>query len=152
VEFVFSYNEHSYLVRVLPVADEESQTTIGMALALDITDRERAQREVSESRSQLERLSRLLLTAQEDERRRVAREVHDELGQALTAVKIGLSQTMVRAQRRNSLDSERRGAQRVRRARPRDRIGPAYRATPAAGRARQPRATCRHGARSPAVP
>ncbi|HVZ49322.1 MAG TPA: MASE1 domain-containing protein, partial [Gemmatimonadaceae bacterium] len=107
IEFEFGYLEKLYLVRVLPVEDPDGQR-IGMALALDITERDRAQRTVAESRAQLEQLSRLLLTAQEDERRRVAREVHDELGQALTAVKIGLAQTMARAKRRNSLESERR--------------------------------------------
>ncbi len=78
-----------------------------MALALDITQRESAQREIARSREQLERLSRLLLTAQEDERRHIAREVHDELGQALTAVKIGLAGTFQRPQR-SAQDSERR--------------------------------------------
>ena len=106
-EFEFSYNDHVYLVRVLPLAEDDG-TQIGMALALDVTERDRAQREVLENRAQLERLSHLLITAQEDERRRIAREVHDELGQALTAVKIGLSQTLLRAQRRSSLETERR--------------------------------------------
>ena len=39
---------------------------------------------------ELEHLSRLLIRVQEDERRRIARELHDEAGQVLTAVKIEL--------------------------------------------------------------
>ncbi|HEY3286737.1 MAG TPA: MASE1 domain-containing protein [Gemmatimonadaceae bacterium] len=70
------------------------------------------QAEANASQGRLARLSHLLLTAHEDERRRVAREVHDELGQALTAAKIGLGAALQRTQLRGSLDSERhvRGA------------------------------------------
>jgi signal transduction histidine kinase len=44
-----------------------------------------------ERKRELERLSAKLVGAQEDERRTIARELHDEVGQALTAIKIGLS-------------------------------------------------------------
>lgn len=46
--------------------------------------------EVEEGREQLRLLSRRLIRAQEDERRGIARELHDEIGQALTAVKIAI--------------------------------------------------------------
>ena len=39
----------------------------------------------------LQRLSTRLITVQEDERQRIARELHDEVGQALTAIKVELS-------------------------------------------------------------
>lgn len=53
---------------------------------------ERAQlyAEVLAARDRLHTLSRQLIEAQEQERRRLARELHDETGQALTAVKLNL--------------------------------------------------------------
>ena len=43
------------------------------------------------TRRDLERLSARLLTVQEEERRRLSRELHDEVGQALTAIKMDVT-------------------------------------------------------------
>jgi PAS domain S-box-containing protein len=58
---------------------------------------------VRAGRERLESLSRRLLSVQEEERRRLAMELHDELGQLLTAVKINLES--VPTQLREALES-----------------------------------------------
>ncbi len=57
----------------------------------DITHRERAKKALRVSAAQLRSLSTQLLKAQETERRRVSRELHDELGQALGTLKLRVS-------------------------------------------------------------
>ncbi len=57
----------------------------------DVTERTRENRELERSRSQLRRLSASMVQAREDERRHIARELHDELGQRLTALKMELA-------------------------------------------------------------
>ncbi len=47
--------------------------------------------ELRAAKERLEALSRQLIRAQEEEQRRIARELHDEVGQSLTAVKIALN-------------------------------------------------------------
>jgi len=61
---------------------------IGLGMLFLVLSEERAK--LAARTTELEQLTRLLLSSQEDERRRIARELHDEAGQALTAVKIGL--------------------------------------------------------------
>ena len=56
----------------------------------DVTAEKAAEAALLTSRQQLRVLSGRVLAAQETERRRVAHELHDELGQALTAIKINL--------------------------------------------------------------
>lgn len=56
----------------------------------DITDKKRAERKLHRSLEQLHQLSQHIDTVRENERLTIARELHDDLGQALTAVKIDL--------------------------------------------------------------
>jgi PAS domain S-box-containing protein len=58
--------------------------------ALDITEHRRTERQLLEKENALRALPRRLVMAQEQERQRVSRELHDEIGQVLTAVKISL--------------------------------------------------------------
>jgi signal transduction histidine kinase len=53
-------------------------------------DYEQSERALQESWKQLQELAGFLQTVREEERTRIAREIHDELGQALTALRIDL--------------------------------------------------------------
>jgi len=58
----------------------------------DITDHKRAEAQLRDSGERLRALAARLQAIREEERARVAREIHDELGQALTCMKIDLWQ------------------------------------------------------------
>ena len=62
-----------------------------LAVLRDITARKASEQELLESREQLRSLSAALQAAREEEQTRIARELHDELGQALTALKMDVA-------------------------------------------------------------
>jgi signal transduction histidine kinase len=64
-------------------AEARNGDTILMAIVTDLTDRKRAEA------TRLELMQRLI-SAEDDERRRIARELHDETGQSLTTLLVGL--------------------------------------------------------------
>ncbi|HEX9161225.1 MAG TPA: PAS domain S-box protein [Thermoanaerobaculia bacterium] len=57
----------------------------------EVTAQRRNEAEIFASREQLRSLSSRLISVQEQERKRIAREVHDELGQGLTALKLNVA-------------------------------------------------------------
>jgi two-component system, NarL family, sensor histidine kinase UhpB len=85
----FNAGDHSARASLAPLTDPDVA-----ALVLDVNalwDRMEADAiTIQEKTEQAERLAAQVIMAQEEERRRVARELHDEAGQALTAVIIGL--------------------------------------------------------------
>lgn len=56
----------------------------------DITKRKQTEGKLEESRRRLQVLSRRLVKVQEAERRNIARELHDEIGQSLTVIQLNL--------------------------------------------------------------
>jgi PAS domain S-box-containing protein len=72
---------HVYLSSKFPVQDEDGTAAAVWSVSLDITELKRAQ-------ESLRRLSGMILASQEKERTAIARELHDELGQVLTALRM----------------------------------------------------------------
>ena len=60
----------------------------------DITERNQSEGLMQRSKVELHRLSSRLLSVQEDERRKIARELHDGIGQTLSAIKFLLENTL----------------------------------------------------------
>lgn len=67
------------------------QGSLMMAVVRDVTERHRADLALAHSREQLRALVAQNEAAREGERKHLAREIHDELGQVLTALRMDLS-------------------------------------------------------------
>lgn len=82
-EFFASYNGS-------PIYDAAGRLALSFITIQDITARKQAEAALGAERDRSRTLSRRLLEVQETERRQIARDLHDELGQILTALKINL--------------------------------------------------------------
>ena len=75
-------------IKAIPVRDDHG--LVQCAASVEITERIQADQELQRYAERLQWLSRQLIEAQEAERRRIARDLHDQVGQSLTAIKIDL--------------------------------------------------------------
>jgi two-component system sensor histidine kinase UhpB len=73
------------------IRDEQGAVIGRVFIFRDVTRRQQAEVELKESREQLRLLAAHLQKAREEERTRIGREVHDELGQMITGLKMDLS-------------------------------------------------------------
>jgi len=69
---------------------ETAQGTLGVAFVTDISKRRADQEAIRRQGEELRRLAARLMTAQDDERRRVARDLHDDLSQKLAYLAMDL--------------------------------------------------------------
>jgi PAS domain S-box-containing protein len=81
---------HVLFGRATVVRDAAGRSLRVYGTNVDITERKRAENALRDSGVQLQALSRRLVELQESERKKLARELHDRVGQSLTALKINI--------------------------------------------------------------
>jgi PAS domain S-box-containing protein len=77
-------------VTKLPMRDEAGEIVGLVGVNRDVTELVRAQEALTESERQRAMLVQRIVTVQEEEQARIARELHDQVGQELTSVLLGL--------------------------------------------------------------
>lgn len=76
---------------LLNVSNDKNEIIFIQATIYDITQRKNAETQLRESRQQLRNLALHLDSVREEERKQIAFEIHDELGYALTAIKLDIA-------------------------------------------------------------
>jgi PAS domain S-box-containing protein len=79
------------MVSSSPMFDDNAQFVGALGMIIDVTKRKQAEEALRRSREELRDLAVHLQAAREQERAIIAREIHDDLGQTLSALKIDLT-------------------------------------------------------------
>jgi len=74
--------------RAVPLRDDQGNVVGAMGVSTDITGQKAAAEKLRRSRDQLRALAARIQSVREEERKSLARELHDEMGQALTGLKL----------------------------------------------------------------
>ncbi|UZE26086.1 PAS domain S-box protein [Pseudomonas sp. B21-056] len=80
-----------YQARLVPECDQSGRLVSILAVGRDVSAERAAERRLKDSHAQLRLLSSHRETTREEERKHIAREIHDELGQQLSALRMGIS-------------------------------------------------------------
>jgi PAS domain S-box-containing protein len=88
--FIGPTGTRTFLVVDQCLKDDAGRNYAVQSSSIDITARRRAEEELQKNGQRLHALSHRLLEIQETERKHIAYELHDEIGQILTAVKLNL--------------------------------------------------------------
>lgn len=88
-------------VRCVPEFDPHGTLISVMAVGRDITAVRYAEKKLEDSHMRLRLLAHMREISREEERKRIAREIHDELGQHLTSLRMGISLMRIQFTRDN---------------------------------------------------
>jgi signal transduction histidine kinase len=89
-EFSCSGSDRCYESRLVPEYGHDGAVETVLSITRDITDRKHAERQLLASREQLRALVARLNSVREEEKAHLSRELHDEMGQVLTALRMEL--------------------------------------------------------------
>ena len=85
------FDEQIHSIRLVAERDDSGTIISAIAIGRDITRIKETERQAKESRDKLRELVARNTSAREDERKSIAREIHDELGQMLTALRLDIA-------------------------------------------------------------